>query len=117
MKPNRWETFVACVILLALAILILAAVCARAQTARATSDASLSATAGFPPVPSGLYVPPQVSVAIVWTTNRECLSERVTISSNAIPVWRWLDRGVVYTNFATPLSSNIISVATNEVQR
>lgn len=86
-----------------------------AQTARLTSDASKSPTAAFPPVPAGIYQPPQPSVAIVWHTNVEPLTVRVTVSSNVVPVWRWVDGGVVYTNFAAPLSSNVISITTNEV--
>lgn len=85
-----------------------------AQTARLTSDASQAAP---PPLPPGIYQPPLPSIAIIWHTNRECLVERVTVSSNVVPVWRWLDHGVVYTNYATPMASNVISVTTNEVKQ
>lgn len=99
-----------------IAVLGVLGLMAYSQTSRLTSDASKSATVGFPPVPSGIYQPPQPSIAIIWHTNVQPLTVRITVSSNVVPRWVWIDQGKVYTNCGAPLSSNVISVVTNDIR-
>jgi hypothetical protein len=105
---KRWLLIISC--------LAMVAVWCFPQTSRLTSDASQSPPAAFPPFP-GIYQPPQPSICIVWTTNVEPLVVRTTISSNVMPRWVWIDQGRVHTNYGAPLSSNVVSVTTNEVTR